>query len=225
LGTAELCAGRKSAKIMDMTSSFFSRWTVQSAAGLALVALVSMGASSWDMSVNAAPAQAAAQSSSDTCPAGFFGTPATGCSDVNECASANGGCHKLAMCTNTKGSRECGACPKDFQGNGYVGCFDVNECPNGDCTDRIPTDAETAKPPVVTTSGDLTVAAVSETGAPATFTATAKDEKDGVRAAYCLPRSGSTFAIGKTVVSCWASNTRGKLGRTNLTVTVTKPAF
>jgi hypothetical protein len=226
LETVELCNRRKSAKIGGMTSSYFSRWTVQSAAGIALVVLVSMGASSWDTSANAAaPLQAAAQAAGDSCPAGFYGTPATGCSDVNECASANGGCHKLAMCTNTKGSRECGGCPKDFQGNGYVGCFDVNECPNGDCTDRIPTDVETAKPPVVTTSGDLTVAAVAETGAPATFTATAKDEKDGVRAAYCLPRSGSTFAIGKTVVSCWASNTRGKLGRANLTVTVTKPAF
>jgi hypothetical protein len=27
------------------------------------------------------------------------------------------------------------------------------------------------------------------------------------------------------VVSCWASNTRGKLGRASLTVTVNKPAF
>jgi hypothetical protein len=178
------------------------------------------------MSASQAAAPAAAQgASADTCPAGFYGSPATGCTDVNECASGNGGCHKLAMCTNTKGSRECGTCPKDFQGTGYVGCFDVNECPNGDCTDRIPTDAETAAPPVVTTSGDLTLAAVSETGAPATFTVTARDEKDGVRAAYCLPRSGSTFAIGKTVVSCWASNTRGKLGRATLTVTVTRPPF
>ena len=111
-------------------------------------------------------------------------------------------------------------CPKDFQGNGYVGCFDVNECPNGDCTDRIPTDEATAEPPVVTTSGDVTVAAVSEQGAPATFSAKAQDPKDGARASYCMPRSGSTFPIGKTVVSCWASNTRGKLGRATLTVTV-----
>lgn len=203
---------------------------VQSVVGVALVALASVGASSWDMSASQAAAPAAAQSAassltSDTCPAGFYGSPATGCTDVNECASGNGGCHKLAMCTNSKGSRECGTCPKDFQGTGYVGCFDVNECPNGDCTDRIPTDAETAAPPVVTTSGDLTLAAVSETGAPATFTVTARDEKDGVRAAYCLPRSGSTFALGKTVVSCWASNTRGKLGRATMTVTVTRPSF
>ena len=129
------------------------------------------------------------------------------------------------MSTASSASRTCGDCPKDFAGNGYVGCFDVNECPNGDCSDRIPTDAETAAPPVVTTSGDVTVAAVSEAGAPATFTVTAKDAKDGVRPGYCLPRSGSTFAIGKTVVSCWATNSRGKIGRSTLTVTVNRPAF
>jgi hypothetical protein len=28
--------------------------------------------------------------------------------------------------------------------------------------------------------------------------------------------------MGKTLVSCWASNTRGKLGRASLTVTVNK---
>ena len=172
-----------------------------------------MGVSSWDMSASQARATAAQAASADGCPAGFYGSPATGCTDVNECASANGGCHKLAMCTNTKGSRECGTCPKDFQGTGYVGCFDVNECPNGDCTDRIPTDGETAAPPVVTTSGDVTVAAVVRNRRPGDVHRD-RPRREGRRAAaYCLPRSGSTFAIGKTVVSCWASNTRGKLGR------------
>ena len=210
-----------------MTSRLFSSWPVQCAAGALLVLLLGTAFDSWDSSAIQAAQQAAPQAAaaSDGCPAGFYGSPATGCTDVNECGSANGGCHKLAMCTNTKGARECGECPKDFQGDGYVGCFDVNECPNGDCTDRIPTDAATAEPPVVTTSGPVSVAAVSEQGAPATFTAKAEDPKDGVRQAYCMPRSGSTFPIGTTVVSCWASNSRGKLGRANLTVTVTRPEF
>ncbi len=96
-------------------------------------------------------------------------------------------------CTNTKGSRSA-APARRIPGNGYVGCFDVNECPNGDCTRSHPDRRRaTAAPPVVTASGDVTVAAVSEAGAPATFTATASDDKDGVRQAYCLPRSGSTF--------------------------------
>src|SRR4029450_938605 len=125
----------------------------------------------------------------------LHGSRAPGAPDANECASATGGCHKLAMCTNTKGSRECGSCPKDFQGNGYVGGFDVNECPNGDCTDRIPTDGGPAAPPVVTTSGDVTVAAVSEAGAPATFTVSARDARDGARGAYCLRRSGARLGV------------------------------
>jgi hypothetical protein len=211
-----------------MKSRLFSRWPAQSALGVLFVLLLSLGFSAWDgAAVESFAPQAAAPSgtAADSCPEGFYGSPATGCTDVNECSSANGGCHKLAACMNTKGSRECGTCPKDFQGDGYVGCFDVNECPNGDCTDRIPTDAATAVPPVVTTPGDVTVAAVSETGAPATFAVTAKDARDGVRGAYCLPRSGSTFPIGKTVVSCWASNTRGKLGRATFTVTVNRPEF
>ena len=202
-----------------------SRWTVQSAVGVALVGLLSFGFNALTPSAAQSPAPTAAGGGADSCQEGFYGSPEKGCTDINECASANGGCHKLASCKNTPGSRVCGTCPKDFQGDGYVGCFDVNECPNGDCSDRIPKDAETAPPPAITTSGDVTVAAVAETGAPATFTATAKDAKDGARPAYCLPRSGSMFPIGKTVVSCWASNTRGKVGRATLTVMVTKPAF
>jgi hypothetical protein len=207
-----------------MKLRILSRWIIQSALGVALVLLVSMGFTSWDSSASQTAAPAV-QGGGDTCPEGFFGSPATGCTDVNECTSGNGGCHKLAACMNIKGSRECGKCPKDFQGDGYVGCFDVNECPNGDCSDRIPTDAATTPPPVVTASGDLNVQAVSEAGAPVTFTVSARDQRDGVRAAYCLPRSGSTFAMGKTVVSCWASNTRGKLGRATFNVTVTRPSF
>ena len=204
-----------------MVMNVFSRWSVQSLAGVVLALAVGFGFSSWQSTHEPVTAQAPAE----TCEPGYFGSPAAGCTDVNECSSANGGCHKLAACRNTPGSRTCGACPQDFQGDGYVGCFDVNECPNGDCSDRIPKDAETAAPPVVKTSGDMTVAAVSEAGAPASFTVTAEDPKDGVRPAYCLPRTGSTFAMGKTVVSCWAVNTRGKIGRASFTVTVNKPAF
>ncbi len=202
------------------------RWTAQSAFGVLLVGVLSLGFNALNPSAQQAPPpETAAAAGAASCQEGFFGSPDKGCTDVNECASANGGCHKLASCKNSPGSRVCGACPKDFQGDGYVGCFDVNECPNGDCSDRIPKDAETAPPPVVTTSGDVTVAAVSEGGGPASFTVSAKDGKDGTRAAYCLPRTGSTFAIGNTVVSCWATNSRGKIGRATLTVTVTKPAF
>lgn len=208
-----------------MSKAFLPRWTVQAVAGAAAVLVLNFALGAWTPSAQQPAPAASQQPAAGGCPEGFYGSPEKGCTDVNECSSANGGCHKLAACKNTDGSRVCGACPPDFQGDGYVGCFDVNECPNGDCSDRIPTDAATAAPPDVTTSGDATVAAVSEAGAPVNFTATAKDPKDGTRPTYCLPRSGSMFPIGETIVSCWASNNRGKIGRATLKVTVTKPAF
>src|SRR5690606_7936609 len=33
------------------------------------------------------------------------------CVDIDECATTNGGCDLLTSCTNTPGSRTCGACP------------------------------------------------------------------------------------------------------------------
>ena len=225
-----------------------ANWTVRSLGGLTVVLVVGLAAGAWHSSAQQ-PAQPAGNPCAvnnggcaadvackegstpgswlcgDSCPAGFSGSPQTGCVDVNECAIANGGCHKLSACRNTPGSRTCSTCPKDFAGDGYVGCFDVNECPAGDCSDRIPAGADKAAPPVVTTSGDVTVIATSEAGAAATFTATAKDPADGNKQAYCLPRSGSTFPIGKTMVSCWAVNKVGKMGRAALTVTVNRPQF
>jgi hypothetical protein len=139
---------------------------------------------------------------------------------VNECAVSNGGCHRLTACENTPGSRKCGGCPKDYAGNGYVGCFDVNECAVKDCSDRLPAGTEDPTPPTVTTSGDVTVAATSSNGAPATFTASAKDRVDGTLPVNCMPASGSVFKVGKTTVTCWAFNKRGHIGRSTLTVTV-----
>ena len=197
-------------------------WIVQSLVGIGLV--LSLGAV---FGASAADPQAAAQApaaatASDECAAGFSGSPEKGCVDVNECATSNGGCSRLAMCVNTAGSRTCGLCPEGFAGNGYVGCFDANECPNGDCTSRLPVGAEDALPPVITTSGNVTVAATSANGAVAKFTAAARDKVDGDLPTYCTPASGGTFTVGKTTVSCWASNSLGKLKSTTLTVTVTK---
>ena len=66
----------------------------------------------------------------------------------------------------------------------------------------------------------MTVAATSAKGAAATFTATAKDNVDGTRPVSCTPASGSMFRVGKTTVTCWAFNKRGKIGRATLAVTV-----
>ena len=43
-------------------------------------------------------------------------------SDVNECATNNGGCHSARACTNTPGSRTCGNCAAGWTNNGPTGC-------------------------------------------------------------------------------------------------------
>jgi hypothetical protein len=55
----------------------------------------------------------------------------TGCIDIDECATNNGGCKVLTNCTNTPGSFVCSNCPTGYSGNGYTGCVDVNECASG----------------------------------------------------------------------------------------------
>jgi EGF domain-containing protein len=207
--------------IAGMFSFTTPRWITQSVIGVSLVltlaALFSSGAAN---ALGQSPAPAATKEG--MCPAGFSGSPDTKCVDVNECAVRNGGCNKLAACINTPGSRTCGVCPEDFAGDGYVGCFDANECPNGDCTSRLPLGFETAEAPVITTSGDVTVTASSAEGAVATFTATAQDKLYGKLPVTCSPASGSTFPVGKTTVSCWATNGLGKLRTAALAVTVGK---
>ena len=201
------------------------RWIAQSVVGIGLVlSLGAVFAASDPGPADApqAPAAAVAAVAKDECAPGFSGSPEKGCVDVNECKTYNGGCSRLAMCVNTAGSRTCGSCPQDFAGNGYVGCFDANECPNGDCTSRLPIGAEDALPPVITTSGNVIVPATSAEGAVAKFTATARDKIDGDLPSFCTPASGAAFPVGKTTVSCWASNSLGKLKSTTLTVTVTK---
>ncbi len=208
--------------IDGMSIPTLPRWITQSLVGVALVfALTAVFGAGGSPAVDQGTAAPVA-TKEGLCPPGHSGSPDTKCVDVNECAVRNGGCNKLAACINTPGSRTCGACPEDFAGTGYVGCFDANECPNGDCTSRLPVGFETAEPPVVTTSGDVNVAAASAEGAPATFTATAQDKVDGKLAAHCFPASGATFPVGKTTVSCWATNSLGKLATASLAVTVTK---
>lgn len=57
------------------------------------------------------------------------------CTDVDECATGNGGCDPLTTCTNTGGGFTCGPCPAGYMGTGLTGCDDVNECAvgNGGC--------------------------------------------------------------------------------------------
>ena len=43
-------------------------------------------------------------------------------SDVNECATNNGGCDSKRACTNTVGSMSCGDCPAGYTNDGAKGC-------------------------------------------------------------------------------------------------------
>ncbi len=68
------------------------------------------------------------------CPSGYTGTGLTGCTDINECATNNGGCDPLTTCTNTIGGpRKCGNCPPGYTGTGDTGCVDINECASTPC--------------------------------------------------------------------------------------------
>ena len=60
-------------------------------------------------------------------------------------------------------------------------------------------------PPVLTVPDDITVEATSSTGAVVTFEATATN----LGTVVCTPQSGSTFALGTTVVNCTATNSSG----------------
>lgn len=80
-----------------------------------------------------------------TCAAGFSGTGTTSCTDINECNTNNGGCDPLTVCTNTPGSRTCGACPAGYTGNGTIGCTNIDECLGNPCG-VFGTCAETAPP-------------------------------------------------------------------------------
>ena len=52
------------------------------------------------------------------------------------------------------------------------------------------------------------------------YTVTARDNLDGAVAVSCRPASGSRFRIGRTVVTCSATDTSGNTGTAKFTVTV-----
>jgi hypothetical protein len=62
------------------------------------------------------------------------------CTNINECATNNGGCDPLTVCTDTDGGRTCGACPPGYSGSGESGCTpsscSANPCQHGGtCSD------------------------------------------------------------------------------------------
>jgi hypothetical protein len=78
------------------------------------------------------------------CAPGYQGTPGS-CTDVDECATNNGGCVGNSVCTNLPGGHLCTCSPgyaRDAAGN----CADIDECakmpgpchPDATCTNKVP---------------------------------------------------------------------------------------
>jgi hypothetical protein len=67
------------------------------------------------------------------CRSGYAGDGVT-CTDIDECATSNGGCRAYASCTNTPGSYSC-ICNTGYIGDGFT-CTDIDECAtsNGGCS-------------------------------------------------------------------------------------------
>ena len=79
-------------------------------------------------------------------------------------------------------------------------------------------------PPVLTGATNKTVKAKKGAkSARVTFQVTAQDDKDGALSATCLPRSGSRFRIGRTVVNCTATDTSANTTNASFRVTVRRP--
>lgn len=74
-------------------------------------------------------------------------------------------------------------------------------------------------PPVLMLT-NVTAEATSPAGAIVTFTPTAVDETDGSVPVTCAPASGSTFALGDTLVQCSASDAHGNTAFGSFTVSV-----
>ncbi|KAK3249808.1 hypothetical protein CYMTET_40779, partial [Cymbomonas tetramitiformis] len=72
------------------------------------------------------------------CPSGYDGDGVE-CTDIDECATNNGGCHYRAMCHNTPGGFICGECPPGTSGTGSTRCLVTVSCEvdNGGCDGRV----------------------------------------------------------------------------------------
>lgn len=78
--------------------------------------------------------------------------------------------------------------------------------------------------PTLTKPADISLTATSAAGAVATYSPTATDAVSGTVAAICTPKSGSTFALGTTIVSCTATDQAGNTSNAQtFAVNVTAP--
>ena len=101
---------------------------------------------------------------------------------------------------------ECSAV--DTRGNAAAGGFDVIV-------------RDTTPPAFASVPALLLSEATAPAGAIVTYASpSASDVVDGLRPATCSPASGTVFALGNTIVTCSARDSRGNLGETTFTVRV-----
>ena len=116
----------------------------------------------------------------------------------------------------------------DF-GSTQVDCNAVDDAGNHASAAAFAVVVQDTTGPAVTAPDDESAEATSAAGAVVTYgAATATDLVDGDRPVTCTPVSGSTFALGTTIVTCTAKDTRDNEGSDTLTVTVvdtTAPAI
>jgi len=93
-------------------------------------------------------------------------------------------------------------------GDTVVSCSSSDQAGNN-ATAQFAIKVQDTSAPALSKPVDLTVTATSAAGASATYSPTATDAVSGTVAAVCTPKSGSTFALGTTTVSCTATDTAG----------------
>jgi hypothetical protein len=74
--------------------------------------------------------------------------------------------------------------------------------------------------PILAVPTDITTEATGSSGAAVTYSASATDLVDGSVTVLCSPASGSTFALGSTIVSCSATDDAGNTTDGSFNVTV-----
>jgi len=76
--------------------------------------------------------------------------------------------------------------------------------------------------PVLTLPGAITAEAATPSGKAITFTAAAADAVTASPTVSCTPASGSTFAVGDTVVTCAAADAAGNVATGSFQVSITQ---
>jgi hypothetical protein len=80
-------------------------------------------------------------------------------------------------------------------------------------------------PPTLSLPGSITATASSTNGAVVNYSASATDLVDGAISPVCSRRSGSTFALGTTVVNCTASDSHGNTATGSFQIAVQYAGF